>query len=455
MTREATSRWTLGWQGSLADRVNVPVWLGLLFRLAGWLWVRPVKTLVALVIGAATYAGGVWAGAGVAAVLVGAGAILSSPGVAASGRVGRAYRACQARGRLRRRWSSLMADCGLVDGNNRAMPYHRITAIPTGLAVTAGNGSVGKTPADVHAQAERIAGLLDVHSVRTRRLTAAATHITIHTINPFGKTIKLADLPRVTTRGNACIGLDDAADPVLVSMALHLLLLGETGSGKSSVIWAILDAIQHWTDQPTPQLDIIDLKEGVELGSLDPALGGIATNYTESLKQAEALIHDTAREGSRRLQLMKANDWRKWRPAYADTLGPRRILVIDEFLALPKKVVKDENSPLREVLFKMRAAGITVIGASQLSQVDAGAIGRARQLFPQKLIMSMESQGMVQAVAGGEVQDAPAHTLTLPGDAGRFFLKQEGRSGWTSGKAAFVDDEAGEHLPIARGLVTA
>lgn len=452
VTREATSRWTLGWQGSLKDRVNVPVPVGLAARAMRWLWLRPVKTLVTVAVLVLWAWAGPWAAAALGAVLVGTGAILRSPGVAASGRVGRSYRACQARGKLRRDWPTLMAETGLVDSAGRAMKRSHIRVTPHGLAVAVLNGPAAKTAGHVGAQAQVIAGLLNVHSVRTRKLDNATTLVMINTSDPLGHTLSLDDLPRVTERTTVPIGLSEDGVPILWDLSMSTLLLGLPRSGKSSIIWLLVEGIQRWLDQPRPDLWVIDLKEGVELGSLDPGRGGIGTRYTQDPRAAEKLIHDLANEGSARLKIMAERNWKKWTPERAEVLGARKILLIDEFLALPDKVTSKNDSPLRTILFKLPAAGITVVGASQLTQVDASAVGRLRNFFQCKILLACESAGMVTAALGDEGRkDAPAHLLQLPYDAGRFYMQQEGHSGFVHGKAAFIDDEQDEHLPIARG----
>lgn len=456
VTREATSTWTLAWQGRLADRITVPVPLAVSARVIAWLVRRPVKTAAVALVLATWLVAGLWAGVGLAAALALLDRILRSPGWAASGRVGRSYRTCQARGKLRRAWPDLMAKTGLVDEAAQPMRHGWFQPTATGLRCVAHNGPIAKTAEQVAAQTQVMAGLLGVHSVRSRPLDSASCMITFHTRNPFAETIRLDDLPRVVSRSAVPLGVSDEGEPLVLSLKSHLLLLGLPGSGKSSIIWVILDGIQQWDDQPRPQVDVVDLKMGVELGSLDPAAGGIATNYVEEPKLAEKMVHDTDREMLDRLKVMKANNWRNWRPEYAPVLGPRRIMIIDEFLALPNKVTQKDDSPLRRCLFMHRAAGLTVVGASQLTQVDASALGRLRNLFPTKIMLAAESAGMVTAAMGSDAQSlAPAHKLQLPWDAGRFYMAVEGRSGFSSGKAAFVDDEKGEHLPIAQGRVAA
>lgn len=422
-----------------------------------WLALRPVKTLLGLAALWLWWAAGPWAGAGLVAAAVALGAMVGSPGMAASGRVGRAYRACQARGRLRRAWPKLAVKAGLTDGDKRPMHRGRLARTRTGFAVVLHSGAAGKTAGNVGNAAPVLAGLIaGCHSVRTRRLDAQTTLLLINYADPLGTLLHLTDLPQVVDRTRVPIGFSEDGTLILWDLSMSTLLLGLPRAGKSSIIWLAVDAIQRWRDQPRPQLWVIDLKEGVELGSLDPARGGIATRYTQDPKLAEKLIDQLAKEGLARLAVMTAHDWKKWTPERAGVLGPRKILLIDEFLALPDKVTSKNDSPLREILFKLPAAGITVIGASQLTQVDASAVGRLRNFFQCKILLACESAGMVTAALGDEGRrDAPAHLLQLPYDAGKFYMQQEGRSGFVHGKAAYIDDEVGEHLPIARGQVAA
>lgn len=417
-----------------------------------WLALRPVKTGLLLTGAALWWWAGWWATVLLAAGTIFVAIVASSPGSRRQRRLLRAYRRCQLRGRVRRSWPKLMAETGLINGDGEPMRHGRITATSTGLATTVANGSAARTADQVRDAAPVIAGMLDVHSVRARRLDSARTRLTIHQVDPLSPIIKLSELPVITTGSRVCIGLSDEGEPVVTSMSTGKLLLGLPGAGKSSIIWTLVAGVQHWTDQPVPLFHVVDLKGGVELGALSADRGGIAADFTKDPRQAERLTHDLVRDGDRRLALMEERDWRRWKPAYAEVLGPRRFLLLDEFLALPPKMTQAEKSPLRELLYRLPATGINVIGASQLTQVEPGAVGRLRNLFADKILLAMESQGMTQAAASSS-SEAPAHLLRLPQHAGRFFLVEEGRSGWVAGKAAFVDDEAGEHLPIARGEV--
>jgi hypothetical protein len=446
---------------------NVPRWMlwlpidPLVLHKWGGLWVlpaavvavkyallSPVKLATAVLACWWAVAGVWWLGLFPVALAWGLDRFLGSPRWAASGPFRRSYRACQARGKLRRSWARFLRDSKAIDPHHRAPRHGRIHRTSTGVSCRIYHGHSGVRFDELADAMEVLTGLVGgLHSIKLRRVNPDWCVMYVNVVNPLRETLPYRTLPPAAfpriTMGRTAEG--PWYTPTL--MGRHICLIGETGAGKSSLIWTIISQCEQW-DTP-PQWWVIDPKMGIEMAAMNPARGGIATRYTRDPKTANAFVGELWAEAERRSEIMIANDWKSWHPE----LGPVIILVIDEFLALGDQATK-KTGALFKLLHMFRAIGIHVLAATQLPQVDSSAIGRIIQLFNFRVVGACSNWGMAASALGEMgVSGAPAHQLVVPDDAGIFYAKEEGRSGFATFKAGWVDDSDGvaEHLPVARG----
>jgi S-DNA-T family DNA segregation ATPase FtsK/SpoIIIE len=426
------------------------VWLPLLGYALRWLVLRPVK------LGVAAFAGWLWSATNPVLPLVMVIGLWawdrwsSSRGVAASGRVARAYQRCQVRGKIRQNWRRLLVR-SRISADGIGIPRHGfIRATDTGLKLRVRHGEAGVAIADMRERLPLVTGMVGhLHSIRLRERNPDYCEWYVNLVNPLRGTIPAAAMPVAAfpkvTLGRAAEG--HWYQPTI--LGLHIKIVGQSGAGKSSLIWDIIRGAEQW-DMP-PEWYVIDKPGGIELPAMDRALGGIATEYERDPRLADKLFQKMAEEAERRNEIMRRNHWKRWSPERAEALGPLVIGLTDELLALPPKATK-AGSHLRHLLQVGRASGVQLVANTQLPQRDQDGLGRLADLFSGSFVGATDSPGMTASALGDSaVSQAPAHELTLPTDAGIFFAKEEGVTGYTKFKAGFVDDDHGEQLPIARG----
>ena len=447
-------RWTL-WLGNVdpmtLERWGKFVWLPLLWLAVRAACLRPVRTGV--VVASAYVAASLtwWAGVLFLVGCLGWDRASRARSSAASGRSIGAYRRGQVRGKLRQNWNRYLRASQAVDGQH-VVPKHTlwIRKTDTGMRVKVKHGPAGITISDLRDAAPTMTGLIGgIHSVRIRPVNPDYCEMYVNLINPLGGIMPIggfpvSPFPRVTL-GRASEGYDYS--PTLLGK--HILVVGQTGAGKSSLVWNIVRGAEQW-DTP-PQWWVLDPKMGIEMAAMDPERGGIATYYERDPRMADKMFQLLFSEAERRGEIMRANDWKTWTPARAEKLGPLVFGLVDELLSLGKKAT-GEQSYLRKLLQLSRATGVQVIANSQLPQSGGDALGRIAQMFNARFVGATQGPGMTSSALGDyAVSEAPAHLLSLPGDAGIFYAVEEGRSGYVKFKAGFQDDEKGEHLPAARG----
>jgi hypothetical protein len=415
---------------------------------------RPVRLAVVAVAAYSTWAVSPWLGLAILVLTTGWDRLARSRSWAASGRLARSYRQCQVRGTLRKRWPKLMRDGDVVDAHHKPPPHGPIWRTDTGVKLKVKHGRVAVTADEVKSSCTKLAGLVgNVHSIRLRPVNPDYSWMYVNLVNPLAGTISAASMP-VSPFPRATLGRASEGhwyQPTL--LGLHILIIAESGGGKSSLMWDIIRSAEQW--EMPPVWYVVDKPGGIEMPALDPALGGIATEYERDMRLADKLFQKMAAEAERRNEIMRRNHWKTWKPERAEALGPLVFGIVDELLALPKKATR-EDGHLRHLLQMGRASGVQLIANTQLPQRDEQALGRLPDLFTGKFVGAMEGVGAaVSAIGQAAYDDAPAHTLHLPTDAGIFFAKEEGVSGFTKFKAGFVDDDHEEHLPIARGELRA
>jgi S-DNA-T family DNA segregation ATPase FtsK/SpoIIIE len=245
--------------------------------------------------------------------------------------------------------------------------------------------------------------------------------------DPLARTVLPQDLPPAAS-GTAPYGLSDAGHPVALPILnaagecifTPLLIAGQSGSGKSSALWATL---LGFLGQGIPvRLRVADPAGGVELAALEDALdqpgepNGASTNalfqvhrYADSLEGIEAMVAEMEADMNTRLAAQKARRVRAHTPTPGE---PVDLLLVDELLYLDALLKRGKSSPLGRVMTAGRKAAFSVIACTQLARVDA--IGGVRDLFLQRLVFRTVSREATEAALGsgsGWAEKAPAHRI--------------------------------------------
>lgn len=197
-------------------------------------------------------------------------------------------------------------------------------------------------------------------------------------INP-AETVDQTDLSRLT------IGVREDGTPWTVSLAggSHLLIGGATGSGKSSVLWALMHALGPAIRDGWVQVWACDPKGGMELALgrhlfTRFAYGAVDGDMVTLLEDVERLIVGRAATymGTTRSHVPTPND-------------PHVIVVLDELAGLTaylgdRDLSKRLDRVLPRVLSQGRAVGVTVVGAIQDPRKRAVDM---RSLFPTRIAL--------------------------------------------------------------------
>jgi S-DNA-T family DNA segregation ATPase FtsK/SpoIIIE len=245
--------------------------------------------------------------------------------------------------------------------------------------------------------------------------------------DPLARTVLPQDLPPAAA-GTAPYGLSDAGHPVALPILnaagecvfTPLLIAGQSGSGKSSALWATL---LGFLVQGIPvRLRVADPAGGVELAALEDALdqegepnaagaNGLfrVYRYADSLEGIEAMVAEMEADMKTRLAGQKARRVRAHTPTPDE---PVDLLLIDELLFLDGLLKRGKSSPLGRIMTAGRKAAFSVIACTQLARVDA--IGGVRDLFLQRLVFRTVSREATEAALGsgsGWAEKAPAHRI--------------------------------------------
>lgn len=205
-------------------------------------------------------------------------------------------------------------------------------------------------------------------------------------------------------------------------VAQHVLIAGKTGSGKSSLLHAIVTSTVLWYSPDEVELYLVDFKKGVEF----------KTYATHALPHARAIAIESDREfGLSVLQRLdeemnvRGELFRKASvqdlAGYRDTPGaitmPRTLLVIDEFqifFSEDDKLSQDAAMLLDRLVRQGRAFGMHVILGSQTL---GGTSGLARSTIGQMAVRIALQCSEADSQLILDDTNPAARLLTRPGEA--------------------------------------
>jgi S-DNA-T family DNA segregation ATPase FtsK/SpoIIIE len=241
-------------------------------------------------------------------------------------------------------------------------------------------------------------------------------------VHPFTPTDDLRRIP---------VAMNEDWRPVtLPLLGNHLLVAGVTGSGKGSVIWALVAGCQPARRDGLVEIRAIDPKGGMELTpgfELFDVLVNKPEDGVEILEQAVDDMNDRAERladvGIRKLQ---PGD-----PDQEATLGVREplvVILIDELADLldsPDRELKRRcHTAIQALLRKGRAVGFCVIGATQDARVEV--IGM-RALFRQRIALRTADANQADMILGMGARENGAQTHRIPAaHPGIAYLMTEG-----------------------------
>lgn len=234
------------------------------------------------------------------------------------------------------------------------------------------------------------------------------------------------------------VGVTEDGDPWWLKLfGRHLLLAGETGAGKSSLIWAILWALAPLIRRGLVVVWAVDPKGGMELGPGKDA--GLFDRYAdESITDMIKILTD-AKE---RMDEHKASSKLKRIRQHIPTLQQPFVLVIVDEGAVMKLLVENKEQAheleraQKLLLAQARAAGVTMLTALQIPTVDTDA---TRVLYPNRVqFRTMERRHFEMTLAPGALEHVDPELLDMPGKA---FSLVDGAQAPQLGRVFLIENE--------------
>ncbi|MHC5795319.1 FtsK/SpoIIIE domain-containing protein [Lacisediminihabitans sp. FW035] len=235
------------------------------------------------------------------------------------------------------------------------------------------------------------------------------------------------------------VALSEDGEPIWFTL-FHTLIIGQTGSGKGSVLWSVVAPLL-----PAMQAGL------VEIYAIDPK--NSETKISPNLFKEIAVDADDWAPLLERLVVdLKARQANSGRSFQISTATPLRIIFIDELSALsvldpdPKRA-KSTMANLNVILSQGRSDGNIVIAAAQAPQKEM--IGQSRMFFGMRIALRTESASETDIVLGtnATAEGATAHLIepANPGNdyktAGIGFMRVEGYAKPVRVRFPFTSDD--------------
>jgi predicted GIY-YIG superfamily endonuclease len=325
--------------------------------------------------------------------------------------------------RIKSRWAKACIAGGITANKtaNKGVtipPLTKITADKGDVTARIYTGQYAIPSTDVAKNLVRIAETIGCREV-TMRHNMGVIDLRFCYTNPLEKVVKPADI-RVVQKGLVPFGVTDDGEAITLpvlnkdgeSEFRSTLIGGISGSGKSSVLWAILAGL---IAQGIPvRLRVSDAAGGVELWQLGKAMEqSLGTDlfrvyrYAENKAQTDAMIKEMLADMNARMATMRANEVRKHKPTVAEPLD---LLIIDEMIIIKSLIKAGADSDLGQMLSVCRKAGFGVIGCTQLSEKIT--LGEVRELMPMRMAFRMNTRPQTITILGDDQADTgPAHTI--------------------------------------------
>jgi S-DNA-T family DNA segregation ATPase FtsK/SpoIIIE len=190
------------------------------------------------------------------------------------------------------------------------------------------------------------------------------------------------------------IGRDISGQPVISDLASmpHLLVAGQTGSGKSVMVNTILTSMLYRNSPADLKLILVDPKQ-VELTPYDNIPHLLTPVITEPEKCISALKWTVA-EMERRYKALREAGKRniaEYNSDKQDEGMPYIVVVIDELADLMMMAARDVESLIVRIAQKARAVGIHLILATQRPSVDV-ITGLIKANVPARIAFTTQSQ---------------------------------------------------------------
>ena len=302
------------------------------------------------------------------------------------------------------------ADAGDVEGNAKAI---KETFANFNIEVEMEGANVGprvtqytlKPPTGVKltkitALENNLALDLAAHAIRMEAPIPGKRAVGIEVPNVKAATVRLSSLfqsgdwAEVKSPLGFAIGKDIAGKPVVAALDKmpHLLVAGQTGSGKSVMINTILTSLLYRNSPSDLKLILVDPKQ-VELKPYDDIPHLLTPVITEPEKCISALKWSVAEMERRYKALADAGkrNIAEYNNVKKEEGMPYIIIVIDELADLMMMAARDVEALVVRIAQKARAVGIHLVLATQRPSVDV-ITGLIKANVPARIAFTTASQ---------------------------------------------------------------
>lgn len=241
---------------------------------------------------------------------------------------------------------------------------------------------------------------LGAHTIRMEAPIPGKKAVGIEVPNVKSATVRVAGLLRssewatITNPLGIVIGRDISGLPIVAALDKmpHLLVAGQTGSGKSVMINALLTSLLYRNSPNDLKLILVDPKQ-VEMAPYQDIPHLLTPVITEPEKCISALKWAVA-EMERRYRTLAENKKRnisEYNMLFPEGKMPYIVIVIDELADLMMVAARDVEALIVRLAQKARAVGIHLVLATQRPSVDV-ITGLIKANVPARIAFTVNSQ---------------------------------------------------------------
>ncbi|MGJ7442505.1 FtsK/SpoIIIE domain-containing protein [Aquipuribacter sp. MA13-6] len=313
---------------------------------------------------------------------------------------------------------------------------HLLVALPSGM-----------TPDTVIAACDSLAHAWRVLAVRVRPAGPGRVWLDITRADTLARPLVLGGVPQLTDPASVLAGLaglsvgvlEDGTSWRLRLRGAHVLIAGTTGSGKSSLLWAIVAGLSTAIHAGLVRVTWLDPKGGMEAIPARP-LAHVVDRIDDMADTLDALVLELDQRAA-----SLAGVSRQHEPSVS---SPHRVVVVDELATLTaladSKSTRRVEAALGALLSRGRAVGFTVITTT----VDPSKeVVRWRGLHAVRVAFRLDEPIQVDMVLGDGALHRGAACDRIPlATPGVCFVRLDGVPDPQRARAVYVPDQTIEQL---------